>query len=109
MALTIGSIVVHAQDATRAAEFWAGALGYAPHQRNPDFLLPPDGLGPEIHVDAGDRNHLDLWAASASSLDEEVERHLALGAQRVEWDYPDDADFVVLSDTERNLFCVVAG
>ncbi|MGH3097804.1 MAG: VOC family protein [Streptosporangiales bacterium] len=32
---------------------------------------------------------------------------VALGAKRVEWDYPDDADFVVLADTEGNLFCVV--
>lgn len=26
---------------------------------------------------------------------------------RVSWDYPTDPDFVVLSDTEGNLFCVV--
>jgi hypothetical protein len=31
-----------------------------------------------------------------------------LGAQRVEWTYPEDADFVVLADTEGNLFCVIA-
>jgi hypothetical protein len=32
---------------------------------------------------------------------------VSLGATRVDWDYPDDADFVVLADTEGNLFCVI--
>lgn len=32
----------------------------------------------------------------------------ALGATRVEWDYPEDADHVVLADPDGNLFCVVA-
>ncbi len=40
-------------------------------------------------------------------MDAEVERLVALGATRVQWTYPDDADFVVLADTEGNLFCVV--
>jgi predicted enzyme related to lactoylglutathione lyase len=26
---------------------------------------------------------------------------------RVEWDYPEGADFVVLADPEGNLFCVI--
>lgn len=33
---------------------------------------------------------------------------LALGAKRVYWTYPEGADFVVLADTEGNLFCVIA-
>ena len=37
----------------------------------------------------------------------EVERLISLGAQHVDWVYPDGANFVVLSDTEGNLFCVV--
>jgi Glyoxalase-like domain len=36
-----------------------------------------------------------------------VRRLISLGATRVDWAYPDDADFVVLADTEGNLFCVV--
>ena len=51
----------------------------------------------------------DLWVdRTASDLETEVERLLALGAKRVEWTYPEDADFVVLADTEGNLFCVIA-
>jgi len=37
-----------------------------------------------------------------------VGRLIALGAKRAEWTYPEDADFVVLADTEGNLFCVIA-
>jgi hypothetical protein len=38
----------------------------------------------------------------------EVERLVSLGAQRVpDWPYPDGANFVVLRDTEGNLFCVL--
>ena len=36
-----------------------------------------------------------------------MQRLVALGATQVGWDYPDDADFVVLADTEGNLFCVI--
>jgi Glyoxalase-like domain len=37
-----------------------------------------------------------------------VERLVGLGAERVDWDmYPDDPDFIVLADTEGNLFCVI--
>jgi hypothetical protein len=43
-----------------------------------------------------------------SDLDTEVERLVALGATRIDRDYPDDADFVVLADTEGNVFCVIA-
>jgi hypothetical protein len=37
----------------------------------------------------------------------EVERLLSLGAQRVDWRYPSDADYVVLADPDGNTFCVI--
>jgi glyoxalase superfamily protein len=37
----------------------------------------------------------------------EVARLISLGATRVDWVYPEGADFVVLADTEGNLFCVI--
>ncbi|MBA3310529.1 MAG: VOC family protein, partial [Nocardioidaceae bacterium] len=56
-----------------------------------------------------DRTHLDLWVdRQGSDLQTEVERLISLGARRVDWDYPEDADFVVLADTEGNVFCVIA-
>jgi len=69
--------------------------------------VPRGGGGPALLLDEGDRMHLDLWAANAAEQHAEVERLLALGATRVDWVYPDGADFVVLADTEGNLFCVV--
>jgi catechol 2,3-dioxygenase-like lactoylglutathione lyase family enzyme len=102
----IGAIVLNVADAGRAGDFWSKALGY---QRggNPDFLLPVHGDGPRLHLDETDRTHLDLWAVDEAEQRAEVERLEALGATRVEWDYPEDADFVVLADPDGNLFCVI--
>ena len=52
--------------------------------------------------------HLDLHVADAAEQAAEVDRLIALGARRVDWDsYPGDPDFVVLADPEGNRFCVV--
>lgn len=103
----IGSIVLNVADRRRAANFWTAALGYIPSPANPDFLVSKDGTGPRLHLDEGDRTHLDLWADGEQEQQAEVERLIALGAKRVDWVYPEDADFVVLADTEGNLFCVI--
>ena len=109
MAVSAEAVVLKVEDARRAAGFWTAALGYEAEEESPDFLVPPQGNGVRIHLDERDRTHLDLWLdRSTSDLDTEVERLIALGARRVEWTYPDDADFVVLADTEGNLFCVIA-
>jgi hypothetical protein len=109
MAVFVGSVVLNVSDAGRAAAFWSQALGYVPQPDNPEFLAPKGGDGPRIHLDTDDKMHLDLWVDRDSSDQQtEVERLIALGAKRVDWDYPDDADFVVLADTEGNLFCVIA-
>jgi len=102
----IGAIVLNVSDPVRGGEFWSQALGYR-RGENPDFLVPASADGPRLHLDQTDRTHLDLWAASEEEQRAEVERLQALGATRVEWDYPDDADFVVLADPSGNLFCVV--
>ncbi len=109
MAVSIGSVVLNVSDVSRAAEFWRRALGYVPQPRNPDFLAPESGEGLRLHLDETDRTHLDLWV-NREDCDQqsEVERLLSLGATRVDWNYPPDADFVVLADTEGNLFCVIA-
>ena len=57
------------------------------------------------------RLHLDLDAGERS-LDEELDRLLALGAQRVDWrhyptdPHPTEPPYVVLADPEGNRFCV---
>ena len=93
-------------DVDRAASFWRGALGYVSDATNPAFLRS-EGDGLRLHLDETDRMHLDLWAADSDEQSAEVERLILLGARRVEWEYPDDADFVVLADPEGNLFCVI--
>ncbi len=109
MAVSIGSIVLNVSDNGRAARFWTQALGYASRPDNPAFLAPGSGgRGSRLHLDEDDRTHLDLWVSEDSDLETEVRRLISLGATRVEWDYPQDADFVVLADTEGNLFCVIA-
>lgn len=98
-------------DVRRAAEFWIKALGYVPRDgqigEDSVIVVPKDGDGPGIALVQSDKMHLDLYTENGEQQEAEVERLIALGAERVEWTYPDDADFVVLSDTEGNLFCVV--
>ncbi|MFF1635005.1 VOC family protein [Leifsonia sp. NPDC058248] len=112
--IRVGSIVWGVRDVPRAIRFWTEALDYRT-LREPDvdwaILVPREGHGPQLAISevtstAHDhqRHHLDLYAFDQ---DDEVERLLGLGAERVEWDYPDDADYVVLADPDGNRFCVV--
>ena len=116
--LTLGTIVIGARDVTRATQFWAGALDLTagdPHGDN-DFtnLHSSDGR-PLLSIQQSEhdaerepRLHLDLYSRDRADQTSEVDRLVGLGANRVEWDnYPDDSDFVVLADTEGNLFCVI--
>lgn len=102
----IGAIVLSVADTDRAGAFWSQALGYV-RGANPDFLLPPDGAGPHLHLDREDRTHLDLWTSGVEEQQAEVQRLIELVATRVDWEYPDDADFVVLADPDGNVFCVI--
>ena len=113
--LRIGSTVLGASDVRRAVEFWSRALGYVPRDEVDErftVLMPPNGAGQnlslmlsETPVQEKPRVHLDLYTATP---DAEINRLLDLGAQRVDWDdYPPDADFTVLADTEGNRFCVI--
>lgn len=69
----------------------------------------PDGApGTRLNLDDEHRTHLDLWADDEADQLAQGERLISLGAQKVEWDYPDDADFIVLDDPDGNSFCVIA-
>ncbi|MFJ4190411.1 VOC family protein [Kitasatospora sp. NPDC089509] len=118
--LTIGSLVLGVSDMPRAVAFWTAALGYVPRgglvEDDWTVLEPAPGatgvqlaLGfSESPVQDHPRVHLDLYAGDAAAQAAEVERLLALGAQDVDWDlYPEDPDFVVLSDPDGNRFCVI--
>jgi catechol 2,3-dioxygenase-like lactoylglutathione lyase family enzyme len=112
--LKIGSIVWGVRDVPRAIRFWSDALRYRPLREPSDdwaILVPEAGPGVQFAItvvssDAKDhqRHHLDLYARDAQA---EIERLIALGARRVEWRYPPNADYVVLADPDGNTFCVI--
>jgi catechol 2,3-dioxygenase-like lactoylglutathione lyase family enzyme len=120
--LKIGTIVLGVADVRRAADFWTQALHYVPRAgQDPDdptwtVLVPANGDGgaplalalSETPVQAHPRVHLDLYAGDGADQAAEIERLVALGAARVDWDlYPEDPDFVVLADPAGNRFCVI--
>jgi len=112
--MKIGSIVIHCHAFDRTVAFWQRALGYEPREPASAgwvVLRDPSGRGPNLSFQARDRKrksrgwiHLDLYTSDQRS---EVERLLALGAQRYPWRYPPRADYIVLEDPDGNLFCVV--
>ncbi len=106
--VSIGSIVLNVSNIGRASAFWSSALGYVARDGSDGAVLVPErGEGPTLWLDEDDRTHLDLYAANEADQRAEVSRLESLGAKRVDWVYPEDADFVVLADTEGNLFCVI--
>jgi predicted enzyme related to lactoylglutathione lyase len=117
--LRLGVLALGATDVERAAAFWGAALGYRLREGVlggwGTVLSSVDGSGISIALqrsesepEARPRLHLDLHVADAAEQEAEVARLVGLGAQRVDWDsYPDEPDFVVLADTEGNLFCIV--
>ncbi|MGP3534495.1 VOC family protein [Microbacterium sp. RD1] len=118
--LTVGTIVLTVEDIARAGAFWRSALGYVDRSEpSEDWLIldPPDkdgwdapGASLALSVTGypqhyPPRIHLDLYADDQRA---EVQRLLDLGAREVDWHaYPEDADWIVLEDTEGNRFCVV--
>jgi catechol 2,3-dioxygenase-like lactoylglutathione lyase family enzyme len=114
--VTVGSIVILCYEFDRMVAFWRKALGYVVGHTDPNggfvILSDPRGKGPNVSLDqrpaprTGKRGwlHLDLYTTNQES---EVERLVALGARRYAWRYPPRADYVVLEDPDRNLFCVV--
>lgn len=110
--LTIGAIVWGVRDIERGVAFWSAALNYE-LEREPDvdfaILVPKEGAGVQLSLNKVSsskpkRHHIDLFTLDQAA---EVERLLALGATRAEWNYEPHADFVVLADPDGNTFCVV--
>lgn len=110
--LRIGSVVWGVRDLPRAIQFWSAALDYRLRNEPDDdwaVLLPREGVGVQLALklvtsERARRHHLDLYAENQAA---EVERLLALGASRPEWNDPPGADYVVLSDPDGNRFCVI--
>lgn len=113
MTLYIGSTVVKVTDLERAVAFWTAALGYAVRNADPYFavLTDPHRRWSNLSLQLTDelkhgrnRLHLDLYTPDQQA---EVTRLEGLGATRLPWEYPPDADYVVLGDPDGNEFCVI--
>lgn len=114
--LHLATVVVNVVDMERAVAFWRALLGYEPREDtwDPSFMMlqDPDRRQPPVSLQLADRVphqpapvHLDLYT---DDQDRHVARAVELGARRVEdWDYPEDADFVVLRDPDGNEFCII--
>lgn len=110
----IGSIVMRCYEWERMLRFWQAALHYDVGHSDEGFVIlrDPSGKGPNVSLDrspsrrSGKRSwlHLDLYTSNQAA---EVERLVKLGAARYAWNYEANADYVVLEDPDRNLFCVV--
>jgi len=115
----LGIPVIGVSDVPRAVEYWTSALGLVTSAEWKSetwrTLYHADGSGralglmlSESPIESHPRIHLDLFVESAAEQAAEVERLVALGAEKVDWDqYPPNADFVVLADPDGNVFCVV--
>jgi hypothetical protein len=49
------------------------------------------------------RHHLGFYASDQAA---EAERLIDLGAQSVDWRYPEEADYTLLADPDGSWFCV---
>jgi predicted enzyme related to lactoylglutathione lyase len=115
MPVRLHHIVIDTRDLPGLARFWTQALGWKVlSEREREIVIgaaddAPVGIcfmpvaGPKT---AKNRVHLDL-TTSAADRDEEIERLLALGAQRVDIGQTGAESWTVLADPEGNEFCVI--
>lgn len=108
------SVVIDCDDPDRLAEFWCQVLDYQVVYRTDDIvdIAKDTETFPGIEfIRAKHREnrksplHLDLNPKDQAT---EVDRLLALGAQRIDVGQGKDAAWVVLADPEGNAFCVLA-
>jgi predicted enzyme related to lactoylglutathione lyase len=119
MTSRIAALTVDARDPSRVAEFWCQVLGWVVLDRDEDGVLTiaPPGARPDacMTIDVApvpepkttkNRLHLDLRAFGISR-DQELNRLLDLGAQRVDVGQAPNVGWVVLADPEGNEFCLL--
>jgi catechol 2,3-dioxygenase-like lactoylglutathione lyase family enzyme len=112
--LRIRNIVWGVRELQPAIEFWTEALGYRLREEPSDdwasLVATDDPGGPVFALMLTSsakphRHHLDF---TVDDVDAEIDRLVALGAERVpDWEYEEDADYVVLRDPEGNTFCLI--
>jgi hypothetical protein len=112
----VDTLTIDSRDPKAVAEFWCAALGYELEGvddegawiRDPDgrgwpmlFLIVPEGKSVK------NRLHLDL--SPPSTMAEEVDRLLGVGASAIRRVDEGDSFWTVMADPEGNEFCVLRG
>lgn len=115
MPASLHHIVIDAHDLPGLAGFWAEVLGWRIlSQRDREVVIGPDSTAPvgicfmpvtETKV-VKNRLHLDL-TTGPDERDSEIERIIALGAQRVDIGQTGEESWTVLADPEGNEFCLL--
>ena len=113
MSLEVHSITFDCHNAGELARFWGDALHYEVNVgKYASAAVPPDGKLPRLlFLDvpegktAKNRVHLDM-SPSDTTMEDEVDRLIALGAQKVEVFEETYGSWTVMLDPEGNEFCV---
>ena len=129
MAITLHSVTVDARHSMSLARFWAAALGWSIPPHRPEDLEWLKGIGiddpeddPYIPVRPGEggpqilfvqvpeekagKNRVHLDVRATTTMAEEVERLVGLGATVVREVREDVGTWTVMQDPEGNEFCV---
>jgi len=115
MPLRLHHIVIDTHDLPGLARFWTQALGWRVlSERDQEIVIGTDENAPvglcfmpvSDEKTVKNRVHLDL-TTSAADRGAEIERLLALGAQRVDIGQTGRESWTVLADPEGNEFCVI--
>ena len=129
MAIRWYSTVIDSHDPEAQARWWGEVLGWQVVHSSPEEAIiipgwvteekaattPWEEVGPGLVFVAvpddkrvKNRLHLDLAPHLDDDRDAELERLLALGAQRTDVGQPSDATFDVFVDPEGNEFCLLS-
>jgi predicted enzyme related to lactoylglutathione lyase len=115
MPVRLHHIVIDTHDLPGLARFWTEALDWKVlSERENEIVIGTDENAPVgiCFMPVTDKKivknrvHLDI-TTSAADRDQEIERLLALGAQRVDVGQTGKESWTVLADPEDNEFCVI--
>jgi predicted enzyme related to lactoylglutathione lyase len=109
----IANITIDTNDVPGATAFWQAATGYeiAGSDDGYAFLSDPDKGAPSLFIQGvpeprvgKNRVHIDF---ATPDIDAESARLTALGATQVQRHNEGGNEWIVMSDTDGNVFCVV--
>ena len=115
MPVRLHHIVIDAHDLPRLARFWTEALGWKVlSEREREIIIGTDENAPvgiclmpvTDEKVVKNRVHLDI-TTEAQDRDQEIDRLLGLGAQRVDVGQTGKESWTVLADPEGNELCVI--